>query len=177
MKIQEHITIHDIDSTLTEGKMFVSRNWLVVQILFACALVLLCIPLIALLCLPPYDSDSVACMIGGSSVMLVCFVVLCILRALYLKGRRQLMLWLEDAVLLDAESRRISSGVAIRYPIFCLSTSAIQVSFHFNNTLVVKKSEYNGKALHLQTFNKFVDKKIRIAYSQKYDKVMLLKAE
>lgn len=170
----------NVEATLTDGKAFVSKKWKTVFIvlIILCGLMLLSIlMLIVGIVIEGYDDESFAVILGMSVALILCGIATTIIGYFIVKWKKVISLWLDDAVILEANSKRVGQGVAIRFPLFAMQTSAIEVSFFYNNVQYNKRSEYGDKLLSLHVFNKFTDKKIQIAYSAKYDKVMLLNPE
>lgn len=58
---------------------------------------------------------------------------------------------------------------------FPFRTSAIKVKFKYDGKVYNKLSTYKGYTSYLAIYNKYADREILIAYSPKYDEVMILK--
>ena len=92
------------------------------------------------------------------------------------KGKKKAALWLKDAVILDAQAKSLGQTLHVRNLIMRTAT-AIEVSFEYDDKRYVRQSIYKDKPLYLAVYTKYVDKKILIAYSPKYDEVMLIKPQ
>ena len=111
------------------------------------------------------------------SVCMAALCVLCLITGISIsvpveQNKKKIALWLKDAVILGARSK--SLGTQLVYGSIITAT-AIEVKFYYNGKMYKRRSERKGKLLYLFLFNKYADKGILIAYSPKYDKVMLLK--
>ena len=137
---------------------------------------------VAVLCVVWVYTDFLSA--GYFVVGLVIFPVLfSVVPALFLvaymrneRSRKEILLWLDDAVELEAYSTRIAdldSGVS--------KTTRIQVDFDFNGERLSRVSE--GRMLGDKTspdgyhaiWTDYADRKIRILYSPKYDQIIVLK--
>ena len=173
----KNIMAADVEATLTDGKAFTSKKWKAVFIvlLILCGLMLLSIlMLIVGIVIEEYDYGSFVSILGMSVAFILCSIATAIIGYFKVKWVKSVSLWLDDAVVLEANSKKIEQGVTIRFPMIAMRTSAIEVSFVYNRVRYVKRSGYGDKLLSLPIYNKFTDRRIQIAYSKKYDKVMLL---
>lgn len=92
------------------------------------------------------------------------------------RNRKEILLWLKDAVKLKAFSKKVGEFKAsILFP-----TVKIQVDFEFDG--IYHSCESKGKQIggmkegYHRIWTQFIDKPIEILYSPKYDEVMLLKS-
>lgn len=92
------------------------------------------------------------------------------------KQRREIALWLEDAIEVDAHTR----SLGVWQPTGPFPAEKIQVTFDLEGNRYVRESTndqtWNGmpKGYH-RCWAAYSDRKIKILYSVKYDQVMILK--
>lgn len=170
----------DIDATLTDGQIFSGKGWTAVLIatFVLAGIGLICVLVMVIgipLTMGGYDDESIATIIGVGVSCSLCFIVTIILRIWMSKWIKVVSQWLEDAVILKAQSKKIDSAFAYRSPTFFAIATAIQVTFFYDGHRYVRQSEYKGEQRRLKVYTKYADKEITIAYSPKYDRVMLIK--
>ncbi|MCH5158004.1 MAG: hypothetical protein J1F33_02285 [Clostridiales bacterium] len=179
-KDKNGISFRDIDSTLTDGKMFVGKGWLVLIIVLSVLIGLCFVSFIAMLISasmesnPDYKDTLIYLAVLQAPLLGYSVVVL-----FYAVQKKKLKRWLQDAVILNAKVEKVFSETQMSHPgvLIVIGATAIKVRFTYDGHKRVRYSEYKGRGRALHTYNKFVGKIVRIAYSPKYDKVMLLKPD
>ncbi len=147
--------------------------YVVIGILFAMiAIMLIGIPLT----LGKYDSDSIITITAGGGVTSFLLVFLILLQRSFNSRKKKVEGYLQDAVILNADSVLKSEQLAFR-SIFVCKTYAIEVSFVYNNQLLNRQSTYKDKMLYSPIYKNYINREILIAYSPKHDEVMLIKPE
>lgn len=175
------IVVQDIDASLKYGQVFSGKAWNGVFVFLYVTSGLICISAIAtLICAPlifgEYDRNSIG-FIMICIIAIILFTILIIaLKAYVAKGKKKATLWLEDAIVLEAYAKSVGQTLHVRNMIARTAT-AIEVSFEYDDKRCVRQSTYKDKPLYLAVYTKYADKKILIAYSPKYDEVMLIKPE
>jgi len=90
-----------------------------------------------------------------------------------IKHKGKIMIWLEDAIETTAYSKQVSQiWLGLRKGV------KIQVTFKINGKTYKRESTakvIRGQKGHLVAYKKYVDREIRILYSEKYDEVLILK--
>lgn len=174
--------IKKVDAILNYGKIYSSLLWNVIFVIilfFAICLILVAI-FIGLNEIQSIDKEStsaVGSVIGGCSIGCFVLIVDLIMYAYVNYGRKKAKIFLGDAVLLDAETKSLGSKTEIRFPVIFASAYAIRVIFYFNERKIIKDSIYKEKLVYLPIFKDYINRKIKIAYSPKYDQVLILKDE
>ena len=180
LKESSFLSIKNVEASLNYGKIYSDKLW---NILFFVVLFLA----ISIVSLATYillyevqgageeSASAFSSVIGGYSMG--SFILIAdLLMYLYVNyGRTKAKKFLGDAVLLDAETEAIGDRTAIRFPAIFAAACAIRVKFYFDGRKIIKDSMYKGKLVYLPIFKHYVDRKIKIAYSQKYDQVLILK--
>ena len=171
----EHkLKVSDIDASLNYGKIYTSKAWDATFIVMLILSVLVMVFAVVGLFDKPYDSNSkfmiVFGFVFGGFMLLVTLLLF-----LYInRGKKKATLWLKDAVLLEARCTLLDTSMQVRRSVV-VKAAAIRVKFTYNGKKYTKESSYKGTRAYLPVFNKYADKKITIAYSPKYDQVMLVK--
>lgn len=179
--MEQNIQLQDIDASLTYGQIFSGKAWngiiIFLYVLTGIAATLMLAWLIGVpLTMGKYDSNDVAFLIAGPCFVVIMVVILISLQMFFNKGKKKAALWLKDAVILDAQAKSLGQTLHVRNLIMRTAT-AIEVSFEYDDKRCVRQSTYKDKPLYLAVYTKYVDKKILIAYSPKYDEVMLIKPQ
>ncbi len=90
------------------------------------------------------------------------------------KRRKEVQLWLEDAIIVKAQSKNADCLYQ-----FGVSCPKIQVDFTIDGVQYNRQSKSIGTKTNKQGYHhfwsKYADREITIAYSPKYDEVMVLK--
>lgn len=120
------------------------------------------------------DSEDIPFCIG-----MVILGSICLLASFFFcfnieSNKKHVSYWIEDAVILEANCVSLGTVPIIRMGLF-LKATAIEVTFFYNGDLYIRQSMRKDKLVYLKIFNQYANRKINIAYSPKYDKVMLLK--
>lgn len=170
------VRIKDVDASLSYGKIYSGRIWNIVVVLLAILGIIAVV--VASIGLIDAQSDKtllfsaiMGYVTGGGSFLAALLIGLYISR-----GRRKVKLFLQDAVLLNARAEALGTQFEVRYPAIIMPAVAIRVKFRYHDRTIVKDSTYKGSRFHLVVFRKYADRKIKIAYSPKYDEVLLLKS-
>lgn len=166
------VKFQDIGANLQIGQIYTNK----MLITLICCFVMECFVVILGIAISIDDISNkiwICFIMGGIILGIITWLTI-----RYLNGiKRKVKLWLEDAIILAAKTKKIDTSIACRAPGICLSTSAIQVRFRYAGKEYVKSSTHKGKVYCLHIYNKYADRKILIAYSPKYDQVMLIKPE
>lgn len=170
------IGVQDIDASLKYGQVFSGKIWgsavILLSIASACiGIVVIIIPITSI----EYRSDIIF-IVCGSFLFIFLVLSTVIIQMFFNKGKKKAALWLKDAVILDAQAKSLGQTLHVRNLIMRTAT-AIEVSFEYDDKRYVRQSIYKDKPLYLAVYTKYVDKKILIAYSPKYDEVMLIKPQ
>lgn len=170
------IGVQDIDASLKYGQVFSGKIWgsavILLSIASACiGIVVIIIPITSI----EYRSDIIF-IVCGSFLFIFLVLSTVIIQMFFNKGKKKAALWLKDAVILDAQAKSLGQTLHVRNLIIRTAT-AIEVSFEYDDKRCVRQSIYKDKPLYLAVYTKYADKKILIAYSPKYDEVMLIKPQ
>ena len=170
------IGVQDIDASLKYGQVFSGKIWgsavILLSIASACiGIVVIIIPITSI----EYRSDIIF-IVCGSFLFIFLVLSTVIIQMFFNKGKKKAALWLKDAVILDAQAKSLGQTLHVRNLIMRTAT-AIEVDFEYDDRRCSRQSTYKDKPLYLAVYTKYADKKIRIAYSPKYDEVMLIKPE
>ena len=170
------IGVQDIDASLKYGQVFSGKIWgsavILLSIASACiGIVVIIIPITSI----EYRSDIIF-IVCGSFLFIFLVLSTVIIQMFFNKGKKKAALWLKDAVILDAQAKSLGQTLHVRNLIIRTAT-AIEVSFEYDDKQCVRQSAYKDKPLYLAVYTKYADKKILIAYSPKYDEVMLIKPQ
>ena len=178
MKKQDNkIIASDIDASLSYGQIFLSQAWIVMLIFILVCTVLFCIGYICYIVTSVIENNIDMILVIIPGIVFIGFVVLCTFLFLRMsKEKHKATLWLEDAIVLEAYAKSVGQTLHVRNMIARTAT-AIEVSFEYDDKRCVRQSTYTDKPLYLAVYTKYADKKILIAYSPKYDEVMLIKPE
>ena len=169
-KQNKKLTIKDVYASINIGGTYSSPLWVASYILMfvGAAITFVVTILFAILI-----EDKIV------SVCMAALCVLCLITGISIsvpveQNKKKIALWLKDAVILGARCKSLGTQFQVRARVG-LTATAIEVKFYYNGKMYKRRSERKGKLLYLFLFNKYADKGILIAYSPKYDKVMLLK--
>lgn len=174
--MSQNIQLQDIDASLAYGQIFSGKIYgssvilLSVTTMFM-GLVVIIVPITAY----EYRSDIIFFVCGSIIFALFLLSTIC-LQMFFNKGKKKATVWLEDAIVLEAYAKSVGQTLHVRNMIARTAT-AIEVSFEYDDKRCVRQSTYKDKPLYLAVYTKYADKKILIAYSPKYDEVMLIKPE
>ena len=94
------------------------------------------------------------------------------------KIRKEICLWIEDAVEISAYTKSIDTKYWLGVPL-----TKLQVDFKIDGIRYVRTTEQEQRTLfdlgrpvgYFSWVSKFADKKVNILYSSKYDQIMILK--
>ena len=168
------IKVQDIDAALQFGQCYSSNIWRVSYIFGGVvSILMILLSLLALLFGSSYYDDILTSIIVGISMGTFLFLCNMFLFLMINSGKKKVRLWLQDAVIIKAKTEKIDVSFGIRAHLF----AAIQIRFIYNEKKYVKSSVKKGNICCLPIYNKYVDKEIYIAYSPKYDQVMLIKPQ
>ncbi len=123
-----------------------------------------------------YDDDSIITITVGGGMTLLILLISILLQRFFRSGKKKVEVYLQDAVVLKAISVTKGEQLAIRSVIVC-TTNAIEVEFVYNDQRYVRQSTYKDKPLYSPVYKKYINREILIAYSPKYDEVMLIKPQ
>ena len=102
------------------------------------------------------------------------FGILVYIKLKNIKIKKKISAWLDDAIELIAFCKIIGENRLGIQP----KATKVKVEFKFDNINHIKFSTakvFGGQTGYLGTFNKYSNKVLRIAYSPRYDEVMILK--
>lgn len=170
MQRADDITVRNVDATLTHGQMYTAKLWdifLIYMLVFSAVIIAVSVAVWI------FSGDketlfAVKFVFGFGIVLLLIMGLLCIY---IMRGRRRVKRYLEDAEILNAKATSSGSELQYRHPLIFVKATSLAVKFRYNGKRYLKTSKAS-----LQVYNKYADKEIKIAYSPKYDEVMLLKA-
>ncbi|MDE6104319.1 MAG: hypothetical protein K2G38_01345 [Clostridia bacterium] len=126
--------------------------------------------------------SSVASFVGGLiSIILGCSILPIICFFIVYRNekiRKEIYLWLEDAVEISAYTKSLDTKYWLGVPL-----TKLQVEFKIDGILYVRTTEQEHRTLfdlgrpvgYFSWVSKFADKKVNILYSSKYDQIMILK--
>lgn len=166
--------VSDIDISLTLGQLIYGRKWWWIIALFALASILPVCTVIMLFTPITFTVEIIFSLVGGNilSLCILIFAVFLVVKDFIIKSK--VRIWLNDAVALKAYSMKTREYKSFLFPNAC----TIDVRFSFNGTNYVKSSNVKtlgGKIAYLTTFEKYADGEIDIAYSPKFDEVLIIK--
>ena len=168
----------DIDAALSHGQIFSSKGWrtffIVMYAVLGFAFALFLVIIIASLILGDYDDIWAMAGCGGLALFVTLSIVM--INLFTYSGVKKANIWLQDAVILQAKAISLGERVLIR-GLAARNAAAIRVEFEYNGEKRVKQSEVKGKIYYLPVYLKYINKKITIAYSPKYDEIMFIKPE
>ena len=175
-QITEHnLKVSDIDASLNYGKIHIGKGWTATLILLLVLSILMMVVATIGIFDRTYDSSSkfmiIFGYIFGGFMLLVTLLMYLYLR----RGQKRAARWLEDAVLIEAKSTLLGTRAEVRFPAFFAEAAWIRVSFYYNGVKYTRESSHKGEKLYLAVYRKYADRNIMIAYSPKYDQVMLVK--
>ena len=167
---ESSITVNDVEASLQYGNLLPS---IAIKGLWAC-LIVGAPSGIGLIIGSIIERDDewllMVLIIVGLSCIFISAILYCILRNSRLK--KLFGLWLSDAVFLNAYSSTVDS-----YRYVGAAEVSLLVKFQYLNKKHALYSGKKGKIKRYKPFKKYADRKLLIAYSPKYDQVMLLKPE
>ena len=172
---QSLLTIKNVDASLSYGKIYSSKRWDIIVI------ILVILGIIALVVAPigmikkKKNKDLLFSVIMGFIIGGVSLLASFLIGMYVSYGRRKAKLILQDAVLLNARAESLGTQFEVRYPALVMTTMAIRVKFCYHGRKIVKESTHKGNRFFLMVFKKYANREIKIAYSPKYDEVLLLK--
>lgn len=171
----EHkLKVSDIDASLNYGKIHTGKAWNATFIAMLILSVLVMVFAVVGLFDKPYDSSDKFMIIFGFVFGGFMLIVTLLLFLYVNRGKKRAALWLKDAVLLEARCTLLDTRMEVRNSA-AAKAAAIRVKFTYNGKKYTKESSYKGARTYLPVFNKYADRKITIAYSPKYDQVLLVK--
>lgn len=162
----------DIGASLTQGQIYLSGIWIAAFVIVTVLNVLGIICAVIYCAIPPAE-DIEFVIIIFVIIFVIGVVPSVVLYYVIIHTKKKVALWLKDAVILEATCISLGSRPVMRFPVpMVFKAVAIQVNFCYNGECYCRESKYKNK---LKVYGKYADKKIMIAYSPKYDEVMLLK--
>lgn len=167
--------IKDVEASLQFGRLYGMSSKLVCYGSLVLVFVILGFT-IFLAALPSelleWDQDMIIGMIALNILAIIAFSVTLWIEKVNIKHRKQVLLWLEDAIEMRAYSMKLDWEPAGFFKVI-----KIQVQFNYDGENLTRNSigaDKNNVGYNHQ-FNKYANKEIRILYSPKYDQVMILK--
>ena len=170
----EHLRVDDIEATLNGGLLLAGKKWLavLVVVLALCAFFFVgfgaSIVDALVFSVEEYTKGEVVAVTVLTAVFALLIVLLAFVTKKWHDHRKKVAAWLEDAVVLTARTGAYAEGGN--------KAIALEVAFEYNGEPCVKRSNDNGKPRYLYAYRSYVGNKIPVAYSPKYDEVMLISA-
>ncbi len=175
-----NLKFEDIDATLNQGQIFSSKAWKILIIAFYVTIgiefVICMIYFIGVLYEGSFVQSDFIAIICCSVFSILFLIGTIIAHKCLISKKKKITALIEDSLLLKANATAIDEQILIRN-FLALVGVALRVSFVHNGILCVRQSTYKDKPLCLPVYKKYVDRDIIIAYSPKYDEVLLIKPE
>ncbi len=177
------IKLNRIDATLKYGQFFTS-GWLVFfysLIAFCAIMPVSSIVYLILVFLGIEIPDSETTLSLTCSNIVCCATILGVIYVLYrnCKLKKKILIWLEDAIELTAETTTLDRFRTFGHPI---AETKLQVEFYYCGVLKIQSSYDDAKEDHwykrngfFKILSKYADRTIKILYSPKYDEILILK--
>ena len=166
----------DIETSLSQGNILKSNQFVFVYvgitlpcIFFIFSIIFFILPIIE------WDNIMISAIVGCNIFMLFLFSISLYIKLKNDRLKREIKIWLEDAIQLVANVKQLDCCMSM--PIFPKAVK-IQVEFKFNGKKCFKVSSTKICGLpqgYSSIFNKYINRKINILYSPKYDEVLILK--
>lgn len=169
---RQEIDIRNVDASLTYGKVYTSKILnILVLILIISAIFLILLATHGLVTTEDFAEDSTiiitAYVVSGIIILADILLYWC-----FSYARKKAEVFLQDSVFLKAKAISLGTKMEFRLP---FPVEAIRVQFRYNGKSMHKDSMYKGSTRYLPVFVKYTDRTINIAYSPKYDEVLILK--
>lgn len=169
------MALSNIEASLSCGN-FLSKKQL--GFLYISMVICLIMPLLTLILIiipqVEWDSKLILTMTLVNIIFLSFLGVMIYVKVKNDKIKKKIIMWLYDAVELKAYCKKVDENRLGIQP----KAVKIQVKFEYNNKTYSRESTakiFGGQQGYLSIYKKYVNKKIRILYSPKYDEVMILK--
>lgn len=178
----ENLEFDYIDATLKHGPTFSSKVWKGFFILMYVLIALALISCIAMLIGIPftdgeYSVDEIITISSVGGVSTVLFTAVLLFNLLVRSNKKKIDLWTEDAVLLNAKATSLG-GMTVHRRYFSETAIILKVTFKYNGERYTRQSVKKDKPRYLTLYKKYARREqIKIAYSPKYDEVMLIMPE
>ena len=157
-----------IESSLEYGRIY-NGIW---TLFFYFSFVLGGLVAIGLVAIAIYENNMLY-LLGEWFLILFCSILIWMIIK-YRKINKKIDLWITDAVELNATCKCIDKDFGGTRTLY-----RIMVRFYYNDAPIIRKSgdcrNENVKSGFDRVFRKYLDKKIKILYSPKYDQVLILK--
>ncbi len=177
----ENLKFDYIDATLKHGYTFSSKVlkafFILMYVLFALELVCFMGMLIGI-CFAGdgCTEDDIITFSCGGSISTVIFVGVLLFNLWVHSHKKKIDLWLEDAVLLDAEAMSLD-GMTVESRSRATAI-VLKVTFKYNGKRYTRQSVNKDEPHYSTLYKKYARcEQIKIAYSPKYDEVMLIMPE
>ena len=164
--------LQDIKQSLSYGKLFTGK----LEKLIYCNLgvmsvlsVLMVAVTILVLCLGQYTIIEISMCIFWCVFSLIVFVITLVMVVHNKKHKKQILLWIEDAI----ETSAIVKGLPRKK--FSLAPYQVAIEFFYNNQYVKKISNAGSLFTGYHIRYDIIGSKVAILYSPKYNEVMILK--
>ncbi|MGN0808272.1 MAG: hypothetical protein ACI4MN_07500 [Candidatus Coproplasma sp.] len=164
------LNVKRVAASLTRGQIYSGRIWVTAYVL----IFVLVMPVIIGSVVAGIIENDLLYAVGVPSFGVVLIFVGVFLLFTVEGGKKWASKCLEDAVVVEAKCTSLGSVPVFRFPALYAKAIAIEVTFIYNDNLYIKQSKRKGKLVYLNIFNKYANRKIMIAYSQKYDEVLIL---
>lgn len=166
--------VSDIDISLTLGQLIYGGKWWWIISLFALATMFPICTLIMLFAPINFTVEIIFGLVGGNIISLCILIFAVYLVVKDFKTKSKVKRWLNDALVLKAYAIKTREYKSFFFPSAC----AIDVKFSFNGINRIKSSNvktWGGKMGCLTTFEKYANREINIAYSPKFDEVLIIR--
>ncbi|MCH5158381.1 MAG: hypothetical protein J1F33_04185 [Clostridiales bacterium] len=177
----DNLNVEDIDALLSRGQICAGKFWrnffigfyIFAGLLFAVAIgFLIGVPL----SVGEFDFDIIITIVCFSGAGLLIVISVTLIRLYCRSIVKKTELFLNDAVLLNAQAKSLGEPYVFRNTFYCKGCS-LEVSFTYNGVNLCRQSKYKDIYIFSPVFYKYVNKSVYIAYSPTYDEVMLIKPD
>jgi hypothetical protein len=166
--------ILNIEASLSQGNLVAGRKLGLLYFVLATSLFIPQITIILLFASVEWDIQMIFSLVTANIMSLLFFAFLVFAIVKNNEHKKKVLLWLEDAIEVNAYSKNIGENRLGIQP----KAVKIQVKFKINNKVYTRESTakvFGGWEGYLGVYKKYADKEIKILYSQKHDQVLILK--
>lgn len=166
--------INDIDISLSLGQLIYGKKWILVACLYVLGALLPLTTIVMVFFPIEWTTEIIATIVEINILSVVILIVPVYLTVKNSNNKRQINIWLADAVKLTAYACTIGQYKAPTLP----KGIRIRVTFELNGKKYHKESDikiFGGAMGYIASFKKYADRYINILYSPQYDQVMILK--
>ena len=165
----------EVEVSLSQGNFLSKKQLCLLYVSIAVCFIFPVITII-LVAIPQVEWDNLMVFMITCSNLLFLFLggILIYIKIKNDKIKKKINLWKEDSVELSAYVEQVDEYRIGIQP----KAVKIRVRFQFGNRQYLRESSakiLGGRKGYLDVYKKYVDKKVRILYSIKYDEVLILK--